>query len=1129
MMNGHGLPPNDDWGGRVCRQCNTPDDGYDATLFAYSSYTKRDAARGDKLFLAAQTQYDRVVTVEISRVPYRLFLDPSEFQAIFKEGLYGKVLQKTIGQYAEIRTCIRGVDSLQGASRDVVELRFHSRTLYLDVYHQLKEKNVRVAIDGAHDALHGLDALINLGIPGICVTLRLRRGGFIVQDQSHWRVDRPASVCVHGHVPRFPSNLTEVAIGFGSDQSVCVGHLEEVAWFGATEAMAFTRILSKIRPKVVVVRDKERTLQQIYNYAPRFFSTLFSLSPCCPPTPSTTDRPFTPGLGVLVFDVSTLLGPTVKVHPCHWLDVYRSKKCLEDRWFSAVALQTDMHDSSGSYETFTAAMVLHYASSRTICELSPEAHAPYEGGHVISPRTAYLLEQPVAVFDFVSMYPSIACTMNAGKDTYVAQGGQWNLGNVGGFVTTRSGSLAKVLKERLEERLRILSDPAMQTRAKHLKRTINAMVGMSGHKNNPYSDTRVTGCITAAGRRLLQACHRSVPRITLAGYTDSLFLELPSPGPPSTGDDPLQTWMSRSVVVGYETQFKDVILKEMQEMAPTLSATDYSPLRFECKQITVSGLFTTTAHSYAAGYLTFDTASGNPEIDIQIKGTLKTPVMACARVFYEALVRTSIAGEFLLGEKNDIRLGDIRVLAGAVPTRVMTSSGWKKATRVVTSSGQRGIENACVYFEDGTEGRLWFVPNTSGEGLVDVTHVFCVDDVKACVDRRRMSAIAVTEAFCRQLSQGQLPLDAYAIDRASRVLVKLEDRPSKAVPMWQAARNGLDLDLKAYRHRWIAACIDTLICDACHRPLNNSDQCRYRQDLNGTESTLFHESCSPTDAVSLEGVAPALLSSHIKTALSAMAVAGAVTATEALTRLISLRNLLEGLPIGTVPPSRPYEKVLAELKAATTEGNHSGEYLCPPRAFACIPDGDESWFCLPKKPTSVAVLGLLHEAVRIIARHGRRRDDNSILEAIGAYPAHRLYVAPPPVLMADGQAPAQTWKQVMSELAKSKEWPVLTRCAPVRCQACDTAFNLEMGACGHLACKTCSLKWATCADCGVEWRAFHFDGSPQMNYHASVFPFDEWYEYLPVTGWRVYRGPDELVYDSSARHIIALARGEVHG
>lgn len=47
-----------------------------------------------------------------------------------------------------------------------------------------------------------------------------------------------------------------------------------------------------------------------------------------------------------------------------------------------------------------------------------------------------------------------------------------------------------------------------------------------------------------------------------------------------------------------------------------------------------------------------------------------------------------------------------------------------------------------------------------------------------------------------------------------------------------------------------------------------------------------------------------------------------------------------------------------------------------------------------------------------------------------------------------------------------------------------------------------------------------------MNYHPSVFPFREWYEYLPVTGWYVYRGPDELVYDSSARRIIALATGE---
>ena len=170
-----------------------------------------------------------------------------------------------------------------------------------------------------------------------------------------------------------------------------------------------------------------------------------------------------------------------------------------------------MHDCLGAYEAFTAAMTLRYALTRTVCNLSAEARTHYTGGLTIPPRPSLQLEGPVAVFDSVSVYPSTACIINAAKDTYVAEGGHWDLGEgLGGFSTVRPGSLAAELRERLEERLRFLDDPAMQTRATFLKQIINTMVGMSRHKTNPYSDTRVTGCITATGRRLLEACHRSV-------------------------------------------------------------------------------------------------------------------------------------------------------------------------------------------------------------------------------------------------------------------------------------------------------------------------------------------------------------------------------------------------------------------------------------------------------------------------------------------------------------------------------------------------------------------------------------------------------------------------------------------
>ena len=210
-----------------------------------------------------------------------------------------------------------------------------------------------------------------------------------------------------------------------------------------------------------------------------------------------------------------------------------------------------------------------------------------------------------------------------------------------------------------------------------------------------------------------------------------------------------------------------------------------------------------------------------------------------------------------------------------------------------------------------------------------------------------------------------------------------------------------------------------------------------------------------------------------------------------------------------------------------TNDTSSTQYMCPPLAFACLPDGQGSWFHLPTEPTSLTCLGLFYEAMRIVVRHGRYSGDSEVLEAISAYPAHRLRVAPPPVLKKDGKAPVPAWQEVMNELAESAERPKLVTTTTFHCQACRTIFNLEIGACGHLACKTCSVKWKTCPTCKVEWHGLDFHGTPQVNYHPRAFPFEEWYEYLPVTKWRVYRGPDELIYDSSAAHIIALAQGKV--
>ena len=71
----------DDGGGRVCQGCTASEFDYILTLFTYSCYTdRRSLFRGDALFVAAQTLDHQTVTIEFPRVPYRLYLTPSDFR-----------------------------------------------------------------------------------------------------------------------------------------------------------------------------------------------------------------------------------------------------------------------------------------------------------------------------------------------------------------------------------------------------------------------------------------------------------------------------------------------------------------------------------------------------------------------------------------------------------------------------------------------------------------------------------------------------------------------------------------------------------------------------------------------------------------------------------------------------------------------------------------------------------------------------------------------------------------------------------------------------------------------------------------------------------------------------------------
>lgn len=1126
MMNGLSISSNDDWGGRVCRQCDLLDDDYVATLFAYSAYTKRDADRGDTLFLATHDSNGELVTVEFSKVPYRLFLTLDTAKAVCLDGCHGKDLQLAIERYAELHTCTRKVDSFCSEHRELVEVRFHSRKRYMEVFQYLEVKNIPVAIDGAHDALQGLDALLNLGIPGAAVTICLQPTAGVPLSRSRWRIDSPTLVCVHGANHRLPPNLTEVAIGMAPDKNICVGFCDQVAWFGEAEAKIFAKQMTKIRPTVIVVRNKEKTMRQLYNYAPSFFSTLFSVLPSCKPALSSDDRPLLHGLGVLIFDVANISGTTLEVHPCQWLDGFRLNRCLENRWMEALSSHTNTNHKPTDYESFSATMVLRYADAGMVCELSEDARVPYKGGHTIPPRPVYVLQQPVGVFDFKSHYPSVAKAINAGKDTYVSRGGQWELGTFGGFVTSHPGGLAEALKERLEERMRIVDDPAQQSRARFLKEKINNLVGMCGKKSHPYADTRVAACITAVGRRLLQACHRHVSDVTLAGYTDSLFLKLPVPVSP-LGCDLLKAWLSEPVLEEYATAFKYVIGNEMQSMSSSTLHQEKRLMRFECRQITVAALLTAAAHAHAIGYLTFDTPDGNPRVDIQVKGTFNSPAMECVRLFNEALVRVAIGGEFFLRRCDEFCLADIHVLERMLPTQILTGTGWKTALKTTSSLGARGVLHAVIYFEDGTESRHSFLPRAKGEGLVNVTHIFSPEDATSCLNLRRESCVLMAESFCRRLCRSQLNLDKYVVDRDNRVLVKLHNQKCKSVPLSEAARNGFCLNLKQYHRRWMQTCLDTLKCGSCQRLLPDTSQSCYttsdRKDENGYE--LFHKACRP-EGMPLSKAPSSMVSRFIRTALSAILVAGTKSADEAVSRLIDLYKKIESLPVKEDPPSRPYDRVLAELKREAADLRSSKEYIPRLGAFACFPDRAGSWLYLPRAQTSTKAYCLLFEAMRVTIRHGKYVNANIVLEAVSAYPADRLRFSPPPVLKDAGQAPVQDWQEVMDELAKSPQQPVLSKTALFKCQVCDTAFDLKIGVCGHLACSACSLAWNACATCRSEWKVLRFNKTPQMNYHPSVFPFKEWYEYLPVTGWWVYCGPKELIYDSSSVHIIALASGE---
>lgn len=173
-------------------------------------------------------------------------------------------------------------------------------------------------------------------------------------------------------------------------------------------------------------------------------------------------------------------------------------------------------------------------------------------------------------------------------------------------------------------------------------------------------------------------------------------------------------------------------------------------------------------------------------------------------------------------------------------------------------------------------------------------------------------------------------------------------------------------------------------------------------------------------------------------------------------------------------PLELYQQILEQIKADLADGKSSKDYVDDGQAFCCSPDGKHSWFCLPTLPNSKAILNFLYRAMRVVVRRGKYAGDDAVLKAIDSYPAHRLRVAPPPILLADGTTPSPTWQEVMNKSAKSAECPKFLTYTPFHCQVCYRSFNLDIGACGHLACKTCSNEWKICVICRVEWQGWNF-------------------------------------------------------
>lgn len=126
-------------------------------------------------------------------------------------------------EHAEFRHCIRTLDSFCHQQQELIEVHFYSRRRYMDAYNLLVNAKLPVAIDGAHDALHRLDVVLNLGIPGACTTLTFKSMTAVHVTDSHWRINTPANVCVYGILPRMSVLQRVISIAWNVYGTMSIG------------------------------------------------------------------------------------------------------------------------------------------------------------------------------------------------------------------------------------------------------------------------------------------------------------------------------------------------------------------------------------------------------------------------------------------------------------------------------------------------------------------------------------------------------------------------------------------------------------------------------------------------------------------------------------------------------------------------------------------------------------------------------------------------------------------------------------------------------------------------------------------------------------------------------------------